>query len=265
MRIRDLLLETSHENYEISQIAEFIANNINQYIKKMLKHNHAVKYFTVSLISDILGIPAPNVSSPNVKILISESLIFNITPTVKYAAFSYTANHYDPNYIGTIEKNLETFKEFRSTTVLSSALTHELQHALDYIKSQSKGSPDHNLTPDAIGLDAYMRHPNEINARFAEVLYALSKYPVNDKQLLVVIINHLFSQYKLTTALWPVHPVTLDNPLAQKTINRLKSRAYKFYDEVMLKNTPPTDPQAKKTWLSNIKSLIKNFISNTKL
>ena len=250
MLIKELLLETSNENQDINRVANFLASNIVKYLHKMSRVKK-VEYFTLSSIERILKIPLPNISSPYVKLLLTDEVIYQITDKISLAAISYVPGKYNPNLICVLMINIE---KLSNQVEIELALVHEMQHAVDYIKSQARGFPSTNINPIDLGKDEYDRHPKEINARFAEVLYMLSKFNNIDKKSFVALINFLFKDLKLTVDLWPP-----GDPRAQKIINRLKSRAYKFYNEVLL--TIPTDKKVKKNWITTIKNLIKKFIA----
>ena len=256
MLIHELLFEASQENKDINTVADFVVNNLENYMKYLRTVNNKSDMFTLHTMSIMLHIRMPLITSPSLKPLLNNKLVFWLNKDMKNstaAAFMYKTNEpysEDQNYRIAINPRLCDDK-IRFKPVLA----HEIQHAADFIKSQKRGFPDHDVSPAAIGMDAYMRHPREVNARFAEALFLMSKSQILTRSNLNRFINFLFDKKcEITPALWPKEQAAE----AQKIIQRLKSRAYKFYDEVL--EIKAKTPSAERS--ARIKKLISKTVNN---
>lgn len=253
MLIRELLFEDSQENKDINIIADFVVDNIESYAKIIFKSPNAAKMFTLNSMCRVLHIRMPLIASPSLKSLTDDYLVFMFKDMKSGAAFMYRTNapySKDQELIITINPGFLADK-IRFKPILA----HEIQHAADYAKSQRRAFPSHNVSPDAMGMDAYMRHPAEINARFAEALLLMSKSNILNRSNLNRFINFLFNKKcDITVDLWPKEQAAE----AQKIIQRLKARAYKFYDEVLeIKTKTPSAERVAK-----IKKLISKTVNS---
>lgn len=107
--------------------------------------------------------------------------------------------------------------------VVASVIAHELQHALDFLKS--KGSALQKEVPADLDSDqqmaTYLRLPHEINARFSQALLDISQYNITDKSKLPQAIKAAFQKNQLEPELFGKD---------QTKYRRLLSRTYKFFD-----------------------------------
>jgi hypothetical protein len=257
MLIRELLFEDSQENKDINTIADFVVNNLDSYMKNMRAvGNHKSDMFTLHTMSIMLNIRMPLITSPSLKPLSNNKLIFWLNKGLSNqtaAAFMFRT---DEPYSEDQQLRIAINPIYSNDKIrLKPVLAHEIQHAADFVKSKKRGFSNQNVSPAAIGMDAYMRHPREVNARFAEALFLMSKSQILTRSNLNRFINFLFDKKcEITPDLWPKDQAIE----AQKIIQRLKSRAYKFYDEVLeiKANTPSAERTAK------IQKLIKKITSN---
>jgi hypothetical protein len=127
---------------------------------------------------------------------------------------------------------------------VASILVHELQHALDGLKSRGRAlgpNPSDDLDPDQ-AYQQYLRLPKEINARFAQALLDTARYVtrMDNRSQLERVIQVAFGKHQLTPDLFG------DNT---RQYRRLLSRTYKFFDDYI--DAPYTfqpKPLAARAW-----------------
>lgn len=128
----------------------------------------------------------------------------------------------------------------------ASTLLHELQHALDDLKSGGKNMKDYSQ-PEA-DFKQYLRHPTEINARFSQALWDLAtNYETVARGDVYKAITSNLAQHRLSND-------EVENP---KEYRRLISRAYKFLVDV----SQIIDKKEKPGFIQTIKNLIKKWTS----
>ncbi len=128
----------------------------------------------------------------------------------------------------------------------ASTILHELQHALDDLKSSGKTMGGY-VRPES-DIQAYMRHPTEINARLSQALWDMaSKYDTITKGDVYSKIIRMLKANNLT-------PKIIPNP---KQYKRLIVRSYKFLDDV----GQIIDNKQKPGFIQAVKNLIKKWIS----
>lgn len=133
---------------------------------------------------------------------------------------------------------------------VGSVILHELQHALDDLKSNGallNARAYYGPTDDHA---AYMAHPAEINARFSQALWMLaSNFEKIPRNQVYPAIDKVFARYKLNAE-------SIPNPKEHK---RLVVRAYKFLDEVL--TVVDSEPQiTKPTFVQKVKDLIRKWL-----
>lgn len=142
---------------------------------------------------------------------------------------------------------------------LVSVLIHELQHALDDIRSGGKALPDND--PDQ-PRNQYLSRPQEINARFSQALYDLvdlqaSYMEQNGKpwgrQEAAEMIMKILDSHQLGKTLF-------SGPDGQRRYQRMLSRAYKFNDEVRNLITVNRGSEKKQSIIDRIKLLIRAYL-----
>jgi hypothetical protein len=112
---------------------------------------------------------------------------------------------------------------------LRSTLIHEMQHALDDVKSQGKYAADavksNNTDDEQARYQNYLKLPYEINARFTQALLDISlQYnKIEGPYRLQDLITNAFKNHNLNVA-------------SNKQYKHLAARAYKFFDA--MQNSP---------------------------
>ena len=143
--------------------------------------------------------------------------------------------------------------------MLVSVLLHELQHALDDIRSDSKALPVHD--PDQTR-DQYLARPQEINARFSQALYDLVDLQADhilhngeplDKQRSAEMIKKILDSHQLGKNLF-------SGPRGERAYQRLLSRAYKFNDEACNLITVHGGEKKNRSIIDRIKLLIRAYL-----
>lgn len=150
-------------------------------------------------------------------------------------------------------------RALRNFNLLVSILAHEIQHALDDIRSDGKALPP--FAPEYTRKE-YLSRPQEINARFSQAMYdivdlqsdhILSKGEPWDRKKSIEMINKILKKHLLVRSLFP------DNPRGQKAYNRIISRAHTFNDNV--KNIiRVSDGAGKRSLIDRIKLLIRSYL-----
>lgn len=144
---------------------------------------------------------------------------------------------------------------------LRSTFIHEMQHALDDIKSQGKYAPDANKDSNTDDEQAryqnYLKLPYEINARFTQALLDISlQYnKIEGPYRLQDLIINAFKNHNLNVA-------------SSKQYKHLAGRAYKFFDAIQnspKKIEPKTLTQRAWAWItSQPTSVIKEDIKKNR-
>lgn len=128
----------------------------------------------------------------------------------------------------------------------ASTLLHELQHALDDLKSGGKNMKNYSQPEN--DYKQYLRHPTEINARFSQALWDLAtNYETVARSDVYNAIKTNLAQHRLSN-------VEIENP---KEYKRLITRAYKFLSDV----SQIIDKKEKPGFIQTIKNLIKKWTS----
>jgi hypothetical protein len=237
MRYHEIIYETTEEQVDILTLAKFLANNIENFIKKVPYY----KIFTIKDVSRILKIKIPTLYSKKIENLLI-NYTFELDDKIELGQHSSFIGRETSSYPGFISLNIKNLIDKHR---LETGIAHEMQHAVDNFKS--KGNNTKILNQDDLDSKDYINLPNEINARFTEVLIQLLKTKPNIEILEPVIIL-LFNQYDLSKDIF------YNNYKSQQKYNRLLRRAYKFYIEVQ--KLPKID---KKTWVDKVKDLINKF------
>ena len=127
----------------------------------------------------------------------------------------------------------------------ASVILHELQHALDDLKSSGKVIS--NYTSPTTDLKKYLKHPSEINARFSQALWDLaSNFETVARSDVYNAIASNLEQHRLSSK-------DFENP---KEYRRLISRAYKFLSDV----SQIIDKKEKPGFIQTVKNLIKKWM-----
>ena len=208
---------------------------------------------TISEIEKIFGQPAPKVQTKTVK-----WLLYYDFPGESYEPLRFAANN--PNLVGPQEFggytppphyivaiNIDLLTKRGKTT--ASTLLHELDHALIDLKSRGQAMGKYAAPSDKDSYKAYLQHPMEINARFAQTLWDLAvRYDKISKDNLLPTIKDVLTANQINQEVIP-------NP---KQYKRLIIRSYKFLDDVgQIIDIKKTD---KPTFVQRVKNLIRKWL-----
>lgn len=240
MKLLELFItETTEEDRAIISLSNAIYSKLkDEYIDFEPDYtDEDQELIEVGKIGDLFDTPIHALN--NVSIQLQGGEPFKKRAVVNYGTTVY--GFYD-DAINSIVFNLDHLSSGRIKT----AVTHELRHALDQIKSNGFPASINNPDPDTIhryftpkkkshrkndpySTVKYRAKPAEINARFSELLHNLSvklprlknRFPpdqLNDQ--LVKTLNNLFTQYEIAD-LFP-------EKYKSKDYKRLVNRAYDF-------------------------------------
>lgn len=229
--------------------------SIALYVSKWMKSEQHKKAFdnvdvTLKEIEQLSGSPIPAIKSYLVK-----WLLFKPIPEHTNDPLRFIANHPSignrelgyympvPNHVININLNLIE----KNNRNAASTILHELQHALDDLKSGGRAflSTPYKLPKD--DYKAYLKHPMEVNARFSQALWDLaSNYETVARSDVYNAIASNLQQHKISST-------DFENP---KEYRRLISRAYKFLSDV----SQIIDKKEQPGFVQRIKNLIKKWM-----
>lgn len=228
MRVIELIQEAALDVKDIHDLARYVAD----YIRKAKPQDH----FNSGDIRDS-GMTLPNVQTPMMRSMFKDIQFVDtaLTPP-NLAQFRSGSNR--------IEIDVGRIRAKRYN--LENLIAHELQHAWDWYRSKGKAW-DPGLDVRKITYGDYLRLPDEINARFTQVLHDISRFDPDQGEL-TKAIKAAFDRYAVFRDLYSA------GPQGQKRYNRLLSRAYKFYSEIIkLRASQP------KTWVGKIGRMVTRF------
>lgn len=258
------LEETAEENQIVNVVSKIAADKIVKIMQKnegkiisLLQAGMTPKTHLTLFGLKIKDLNAPKVKNPLLKKLLS-TLNIKVNTAKNWEDDAGVKVH-GTYYVGDNEIELwfpvhELAASKRGSSVqseIASTLSHEMQHALDDLKSSGKALQDpasfKGLNKDYQG---YLKRPYEVNARFQQATMDIAKYvamPKNDgskttQQNLPDLIRYAFQKNQLDKIYEKNQP----------EYKRLLSRAYKFFDAEM--NAP------KKATPQNIVSRAVNWI-----
>lgn len=269
MRAREFIVETVDESQVLNYVATKVTDNIIEilnekpnFVERMLRFlfnplaRASTRQAELSLFTmAITDLGAPQTTVPSVDRVLSRlrvraDLVNGPTKDEK-GMYNSTMGGYSRNanaiilYVPSLlikgfqdDKPVYRSKEeFRSEMIAT--LVHELQHALDDWHSYGKALKSANPEQDN---NAYLRSPDEINARFQEALLELSTM-INDMKgtdyelemkNLPNVINSAFAKSNIDKLMFK----------KPQQYNRLINRAYKFFEMELQK---PIKEQPMKT------------------
>jgi len=207
---------------------------------------------TLDRIEYLMGKPIPKIQSKSVKFL-----LFKPIPEYSQSPLRFVSNDREltgenelgayapvPHHIININTNLILQKKRN----LASTILHELQHALDDLKSGGRAFYSTPYKQPKDDYQAYLKHPMEVNARFSQALWDLaSNYDKVARSDVYSAIRSNLEQHRL-------YSEDFENP---KEYKRLITRAYKFLSDV----SQIIDKKEKPGFIQTIKNLIKKWTS----
>ena len=235
--------ETAQENQIINIISGYAAEKIIKIMDRVKQQDAAraiLNYnpYPINVYFSELNLPKVN-----------DPLLEKLFKTLKLQVSKYGLNSENPgnlkttadygDYIITLyypaAEELAAKRKITPKQEITSALVHEIQHALDDFKSIGKvfGDPKKDTQPSIqsdpkAAYQAYLKLPYEVNARFQEAALDIATYIATPKKDgskitqkdLPELIRYAFEKNKL-------HEIYSKN---QPEYKRLLSRAYKFFD-----------------------------------
>ena len=206
---------------------------------------------TLERIEYYMGKPIPKIQSRAVRFL-----LFNPIPEHSHSPLRFVSNDREltgekelgsyspvPHHIININTNLILQKKRNP----ASTILHELQHALDDLKSGGRAFYSTPYKQPKDDYQAYLKHPMEINARFSQALWNLaSNYETVARSDVYNAIANNLQQNRISST-------DFENP---KEYRRLITRAYKFLADV----SQIIDKKEKPGFIQKIKTLIKKWM-----
>ena len=225
------------------------------YVSRWMKSEQHKKAFdkvdtTLKEIEQISGNPIPPINSYLVKWLLFKPIPEHTNDPLRFIANHPSASgrelgYYMPVPTHIININLNLIEKNKRN--LASTLLHEMQHALDDLKSGGRAvlSTPYKLPKD--DYQAYLKHPIEVNARFSQALWDLAaNYETVARSDVYSAIAKNLEKYKISST-------DFENP---KEYRRLISRAYKFLSDV----SQIINNKEKPGFVQKIKTLIKKWM-----
>ena len=219
--------ETTEENQIINLVADRLVDRIVAMLATKPKwHDFLTNPSLFSNFSKItwFGVKLKDLRLPKIDSKILNAVIndlsirVNINPekTDTVASYGTGSKNITVNLL-----NVERFAKHENTPILKylqSILIHEIQHAIDDFKSNGKAfdSQPGSIDKIAVSRDDYLKYPHEVNARFTQALLDIQDM-LDEGKTVKDAINISFRVNEL-------------NGKYVKDINRLMSRAYKFFD-----------------------------------
>lgn len=247
MLINEVLLkEDVAETKDLMAIANYVSRWMQSDINREEWDGNELQ---IRDIEDITGIKIPAIKTATVKWLLLKPLPQRTRSPLRFVThlpkntFDGERGAYFPAPYHSININLNWILKKKANP--ASTLLHELQHALDDMKSG--GEVIKNYTSHATDFKQYLKHPSEINARFSQALWDLAtNYETVARSDVYKAITTNLAQHKLTN-------VEVEDP---KQYRRLISRAYKFLVDV----SQIIDKKEKPGFIQTLKNLIKKWL-----
>lgn len=233
MKINEILQiqETSEENQILNLVVRRVVNKIVSIIKSDKTWKAA--FFSTSAFSDydrltIFGVKLSSLNLPKTNNKIVDEFLSKINVQVTTSEADDTTYSSMADFdLGNSEIRLHISNIIKYClkhgkdviSVIESSLIHELQHAMDKVKSSGKAFNVPNVNAggnDSSKYEAYLKLPYEVNARFAQALLAIQGM-IDARIDIRTAITKALKDYEL-------------DELTPKIYKRLSSRAFKFYD-----------------------------------
>lgn len=239
--------EGTVEGVDVIHLAQYVANFLSKYGKYG-------RGYDISQMEDIEPLPELH-SEAAYYMLYDHGLVFAILKGSNNSKNIRTMGAYIKHrrLIWVDQRSLMNFG------LMCSILAHEIQHAMDDIRSEGRALPP---VPPNRDRAEYLARPQEINARFAQAMhdivdlqavYISQKGQPWEKQQSVGMIKKILIKHNLT------RPVFAPGLKGNRAYNRILSRAYRFNDDVK-DYIKPTDPTEKPSIIKRIKNLIRSYL-----
>jgi hypothetical protein len=227
-----------------------IAHYINSWMQSDAnKYDHDTEELEIRDIQQITGKKIPDIKTATVKWLLFKPVPERTRTPLKFVThlpkntFDGERGSYFPPPYHSININLDYILKKKGNP--ASTILHELQHALDDLKSG--GMTLNQYTRPTDDYKSYLKHPAEINARFSQALWDLAtNYETVARSDVYNAIKNNLSQNRIASQ-------DFEN---QKEYKRLITRAYKFLSDV----SQIIDKKEKPGFIQTVKNLIKKWM-----
>jgi hypothetical protein len=240
------LKEDVAETKDLMAIAHYISNWM---LSDANKYEHDTEELEIRDIQQILNKKIPDIKTYTVKWLLFKPMpertktpLKFVTHLPKNTVDGERGAYFPPPY-HSININLDYILKKKGNP--ASTILHELQHALDDLKSGGRVLDKYVRPTD--DFQSYLKHPTEINARFSQALWDLAtNYETVARSDVYKAIKTNLAQHRLSN-------VEVENP---KEYKRLITRAYKFLSDV----SQIIDKKEKPGFVQTVKNLIKKYL-----
>ena len=247
MLLNELFLqEDVAETKDLMAVANYVARWMHSDINR---EEYDGEELQIIDIQDITGQKIPDIKTQAVKWLLFKPIPERTKSPLRFVThlpkntFKGERGSYFPTPYHSININLDFILKRKGN--VASTVLHELQHALDDMKSSGKFMAYY--TNAATDFQQYLKNPSEINARFSQALWDLAtNYETVARSDVYKAITKNLAQHKLTN-------VEVED---SKQYRRLISRAYKFLVDV----SQIIDNKEKPGFIQTIKNLIKKWM-----
>lgn len=247
MLINEVLLkEDVAETKDLMAIAHYI----NQWMMSDAnKHEYDTEELEIRDIQQITGKKIPDIKTYTVKWLLFKPVpeatrvpLRFVTHLSKNTFKGERGSYFPPPY-HSININLDYILKKKGNP--TSTILHELQHALDDLKSGGRVLNKY-VRPES-DFEGYLKHPSEINARFSQALWDLAtNYETVARSDVHRAITRNLSQHSMRSQ-------DFEDP---REYRRLITRAYKFLDDV----SQIIDKKEKPGFVQTVKNLIRKWL-----
>jgi hypothetical protein len=249
-----VLIEEITLQEDVAETKDLMA--VANYVSRWMLSRKNIETFdgfdmTLERIAYHMGKPIPPIQTKSVKFL-----LFKAIPNYSDEPLRFVSNDremtgerefgaYSPVPYHIININTKLLLQKKKNP--ASTILHELQHALDDLKSGGRALLAVPYKQPKDDYQAYLKHPMEVNARFSQALWDLaSNYDrVARSDVYSAIANNL-QQHRLRSE-------DFENP---KEYKRLITRAYKFLADV----SQIIDKKEKPGFVQTVKNLIKKYL-----
>jgi hypothetical protein len=237
------LNEDTTETFDIKAIALFVEQFYRKYQQKIQPYLS----YTVPDISKDFGLPLPAITSPTLKQIIIDGTNGNEPLKFFFNHPGQTDKQYGAYGNGRVMVNTNLLDANKKS--VASTIAHEIQHALDDIKSKGRAfGTSSRLSDPANNIGAYLKLPDEVNARFMQAMMDITQTNATvDRNNIVAVISQSFNRFNLDK-----------EAVGDQAYKRLLGRAYKFIDE-MNKLAPE---RQKPGFIGKIKSIISRLTNS---
>lgn len=239
--------EATAEGVDVINIAQYVANFLS-------KHAKYGRGYDIQHMEEKSQLPELNTDEAY-SMLYDHGLTFAILKGKKIDKRSRMLGAYlrDRRLIWVDQRALLRFGQ------MTSILAHEIQHALDDIRSGGKALP--SFDPDYTR-DEYLARPQEINARFAQAMHDIVDQQAVyiekngqpwDRRETMQMISKILDKNDLRRKVFPA------GPRGDKAYNRIISRAHTFNGDVrgFIRISSKLD---KPSMVDKIKTLIRSYL-----